>query len=247
MAIFRRRSAEPAPPTRPADDSPTVESAESAEGHALDRADGPRDRSEVTSVAGLLDFGALLIQPREAMQLHLESDETGEALTGVTVLVDGSAVQLQVFAAPRTGGEWPDIRNEIAQSIAQQGGTADIIDGAFGRELLARMPQAMPDGRTVFAPARFIGVDGPRWFLRAVVSGTGAADPALADAAMAVIRSTVVNRGDAPMAPRDLLPLRLPAELKSPAEEPADSDYVGNHRNDPLRPFERGPEITEIH
>jgi hypothetical protein len=250
VAIFRRRLAEPASPARPADDIAAAVSGASRpdpEPQEHDRAEGPRDRAEVTSVAGLLDFGSLLVQPREGMQLHLETDESGEALTGVTVLVDGSAVQLQVFAAPRSGGEWPDIRNEIAQSIAQQGGTADIVDGLFGRELLARMPQGTPDGRTVFAPARFIGIDGPRWFLRAVVSGAGAADPARSEAAMAVIRSTVVNRGDQPMAPRDLLPLHLPTELKAPSEEPATDDYVGNHRNDPLRPFERGPEITEIH
>ena len=178
--------------------------------------------------------------PRDGMQLHLETDEAGQGVLAVTVLVAGSAVQLQAFAAPKTMGIWAEIRGEIVQSIVAQGGTADIVDGPFGRELLTRMPQRGADGRTQFQPARFIGIDGPRWFLRAVVSGAGAADPTQVAPALAV------SRGDAPMAPRDLLPLTLPVELSAAPEPP--QEYVGKRRReDDLRPFDRGPEITEIH
>jgi hypothetical protein len=49
-------------------------------------------------------------------------------------------------------------------------------------------------------------------------------------------------RGDEAMPPRELLPLRLPGDLAAAvAEAPA-----GQPR-DELDPFERGPEITEIH
>jgi hypothetical protein len=250
VALFRRRAEEPgvAAPADPVDNDREAGPAapESGADGPADRLTGPRDRSEVVDTAGLLDFGALLLAPRDGMQLHLETDEAGQGVLAVTVLVAGSAVQLQAFAAPKTMGIWAEIRGEIAQSIVAQGGTADIVDGPFGRELLTRMPQRGTDGRTQFQPARFIGIDGPRWFLRAVVSGAGAADPTQVAPALAVVRDVVVSRGDAPMAPRDLLPLTLPVELSAAPEPP--QEYVGKRRReDDLRPFDRGPEITEIH
>jgi hypothetical protein len=47
-----------------------------------------------------------------------------------------------------------------------------------------------------------------------------------------------VVRGAHPMAPRELLPLRLP---ETTTEEPAQPATPS------LDPFERGPEITEVH
>jgi hypothetical protein len=151
-------------------------------------------------------------------------------------------VQLQVFAAPRTEGVWIDIRNEIAASITDSGGTAEVVTGPFGEELQTRMPQAGPDGRTMFVPARFIGVDGPRWFLRAVVSGRAAIEPAAAAPIHELIRTAVIDRGDEAMPPRELLPLRLP-EQAQPDVAPAEPEAT---RADDLKPFERGPEITEV-
>jgi hypothetical protein len=106
------------------------------------------------------------------------------------------------------------------------------------------MPQADQNGRTVFMPARFVGVDGPRWFLRAVVSGRAAIEPAAADAVHEVIRTAVIDRGDEAMPPRELLPLRLPdAEGAAQADGP---DTTGAEGGPDLNPFERGPEITEV-
>jgi hypothetical protein len=63
---------------------------------------------------------------------------------------------------------------------------------------------------------------------------------------MSVVRQTVVVRGDAAMAPRELLPLRLPQDLTD-AIEAQDAEAEGPQRSaDDLNPFERGPEITEV-
>jgi hypothetical protein len=105
------------------------------------------------------------------------------------------------------------------------------------------MPSAGPDGRTVFAPALFTGVDGPRWFLRAVFSGRAAIDAEAAAPLVDVVRDTVVVRGEAAMAPREMLVLTLP-EQGAVAQE-AD-DEPSPQRVDDLKPFERGPEITEV-
>jgi hypothetical protein len=180
------------------------------------------------------------------MELRLEIEEATSTVVGATAVLGDSAVQLQAFAAPKTLGLWDEIRGEIAESIVGQGGTADEERGRLGVELRTRMPSAGPDGRTVFAPARFVGVDGPRWFLRAVFSGRAAIDDAAADTLFDVVRGTVVVRGDAAMAPRELLPLRLPAEAGQPEDEDAEGDSGAGRSTDDLQPFERGPEITEI-
>src|SRR5450432_1528769 len=65
---------------------------------------------------------------------------------------------------------------------------------------------------------RFLGFDGPRWFLRGVISGPAAQDHeqgALFDALFADI---VVVRGDHPAPPREQLEIRLPEEARQALE-----------------------------
>ena len=145
------------------------------------------------------------------------------------------------------------IRQELSKAIETGGGTVEEVDGPLGKQLNVRMPQQGPDGRTVFAPARFVGVDGPRWFLRAVLSGQAAVDDEAAEQLIAGLRQFVVHRGQSPMAPREMLPLTLPPAapvVEEQAEpEPGDSDADGTderYTRPDLNPFERGPEITEV-
>jgi hypothetical protein len=84
-------------------------------------------------------------------------------------------------------------------------------------------------------------VDGPRWFLRGVLSGRAAIDEEAAGPLLEVFGALVVVRGVEPMAPRELLPLRLPTD---PRAEPAAADVDDEKRR--ADPFERGPEITEV-
>jgi hypothetical protein len=219
---------------------------------------GPFDSADVDLEAdGRLDLGALRIQGVPGMELRLEVDEAANQVVGATAVIGDSAVQIQAFAAPKTMGIWDDIRAEIAESILAQGGTADEGRGPFGIELRTRMPSAGPDGRTVFAPARFAGVDGPRWFLRAVFSGRAAIEDEAAAPLLEVVRSTVVVRGDGAMAPREMLVLKLPDQVEVPEtngseangsaadDEGADAPRSAGNVDD-LKPFERGPEITEV-
>ena len=229
---------------------------------AVSRSRGPFDRSEVDGPEGRLDLGALWLTGTPGMELRLEVDQESESVVGITAVLGESAVQLQAFAAPRSEGIWDDIRTEIAASITSQGGTADHTSGPLGTELQARMPGQSPDGRTVFSPARFVGVDGPRWFLRAVLTGQAAIDEDAASALFDVVRTTVVVRGDHAMAPRELLELKLPVNLEQDGledldgheeqedladQDGADQEGPAARSMDDLKPFERGPEITEIH
>jgi Protein of unknown function (DUF3710) len=211
---------------------------------AADRATGPWDVSEVEASDAYVDLGALWLPGRDGMELRLEVEEETGKVIAATVQLGGSAVQLQAFAAPRTAGIWDEIRKEIAASVTRQGGTADEVPGAFGRELLARVPSRTPEGRTTHAPARFAGVDGPRWFLRAVFHGEAAYQADKAAELETLVKEVVVVRGTEAMAPRELLALRLPEG--APGANVEESDAGEDDGRDPLRPFERGPEITEV-
>lgn len=246
MSIFRRRKSD-STATEPEVEGTTTSAAEpeadaspAPTAAAYDRSEGPHDVAEVDDRGGRLDLGALWIGAHDGMELRLEINQEEQAVTSAIAVLGDSAVQLQAFAAPRSGGLWAEIRDEIAQSIATQGGTAEVRRGALGEELMTRMPQAGPGGRTVFAPARFAGVDGPRWFLRAVFSGQAAISEEAAAPLVDIVRSVVVVRGEAPMAPREMLPLRLPDVDEAPAGADAEDGAPD------LNPFERGPEITEV-
>ncbi|MEO3939156.1 DUF3710 domain-containing protein [Dermatophilaceae bacterium Soc4.6] len=226
----------------------------------LNRARGPFDLTEVEAAeaggadpVARLDLGALRLVPIEGMQLRLEVDEAQGTVLSVHAVLGESGVQLQAFAAPRTLPVWPEIRTEIADNITAGGGTADVVRGELGRELVCRMPQQGVDGRTVFAQVRFAGIDGPRWFLRAVFSGPAAIDEAAAAPLVELVRNTVVVRGDEAMPPREVLPLTLPQDIQpEPGDDPVpdqpslDDEVVEDPHLDDLKPFERGPEITEV-
>ncbi|GAA1896023.1 DUF3710 domain-containing protein [Lapillicoccus jejuensis] len=237
-------------------DDPAAEHDATADEPSFSRARGPYDVSEVERAdedadgpVDRLDLGALRFVPVDGMQLRLELDESQQTVLSVHCLLGDSSVQVQVFAAPRTLPVWPEIRAEIADNVISAGGTADVVAGELGRELVCRMPQRGADGRTVFAQVRFAGVDGPRWFLRAVFSGPAAVDERAAAPLVAVVRSCVVVRGDEAMPPREVLPLTLPQQATPEdegAEELQDEVEPSTRRPDDLKPFERGPEITEV-
>lgn len=249
MALFRRGPKEtgataPAPGAE-TDSAPAQDGAEPtaaadstvAEGDGTSDAVGPFDVSDVPELGARVDLGAIRVPGVAGMELRMEVDQKTNRVTGAGLALEGSALQVQAFAAPRTDGIWDEIRAEIAESIVKQGGSVDDVPGPFGRELLARLPARTPDGRTGHRPARFIGHDGPRWFLRGVISGKAAVDVEEAKTLESLFRQIVVVRGDDARPPRDLLSLTLPGNR--PAESAAAPPTF-----DPLT---RGPEITEIH
>jgi hypothetical protein len=194
---------------------------EYAKSYPADRSErGPLDDQEAGSIKPAIDLGALRVEPRRGMQMRLEVEKATSRVVAVTFEYEGSTIQVQPFAAPRSSGLWLGIRQQIAVQIRTQGGDVETVDGEFGPEILATVPVQDPAGyskRTV----RFIGVDGPRWFLRGVVGGPAATNPEAAVAIHDIFRSLVVVRGSTPMPPRDLLPLRVPDSGEEKADTPA--------------------------
>jgi hypothetical protein len=253
VPLFRRRrdeAAEEPDPQVPSSDE-TDEEAEPVRGFVdapgsdeeaadppFSRGEGPWDVSEAPDAeVTRLDLGALLVPGYPGLELRIEvEEESGNVVSVAAVIENTAAVQIQVFAAPRSEGVWREVRAELAEGIVSAGGTAEEVEGPFGRELRTRVPADLAEGR-VLQEARFVGVDGPRWFLRGVFSGKAYEPGAMPDLE-GVFRGCVVVRGDVPMAPKDPLTLHLPEQVE------AGPDQAGRP---PLEPFKRGPEITEVH
>ncbi|TDW31388.1 DUF3710 domain-containing protein [Cryobacterium psychrophilum] len=189
--------------------------------------EGPFDEAEANPVRPYVDLGGIKILPREGLHLRLEIEEGSKRVVAIGLDFAGSTLQVQPFAAPRSSGLWHEIRDQIADQIGKQGGTTTPREGPFGPELVAEIPVAAGQdaaGQSTAGGtrlARFIGVDGPRWFLRGVIAGEGAIDPEAAAQVEDLFRSIVVVRGSTPMPPRDLIPLRMPS-TSSGAATPTD-------------------------
>jgi Protein of unknown function (DUF3710) len=172
---------------------------------------GPFDVAERSESSGYLDFGAIRVPQLSGLTVKLEVEEATSRIIAITLEHDGSTVQLQAFSAPKSEGLWHEIRTQLLASIDQQGGLVREQSGALGPELLATLNVVDNDGKVIGTKQlRFAGIDGPRWFLRAVVSGAALTDARAQSDIDDLIRSIVVKRGDAPMPPRDLLDLTTP-------------------------------------
>jgi hypothetical protein len=177
---------------------------------------GPLDESEANHVRPYVDLGGVKVLPRPELALRLEVEEGGTRVVAVALDYAGSTLQVQPFAAPRNSGLWHEIREQIVEQIARQGGTTTTAPGPFGPEIRAEIPSPGGESSRI---ARFVGVDGPRWFLRGVISGQALVDPEAASRIEELFRSIVVVRGSTPMPPRDLIPLQVPPSMAGGAPQ----------------------------
>ena len=178
---------------------------------------GPFDFSEVDFNGQFLDLGSILLPTKEGMQVRLEVEEPSQRVVAVTIEYDDSSLQLQAFAAPKSEGLWHSIRQQLADSVQAQGGTVESRVGSLGPELLAKLAIANESGTQVGTRfSRFVGVDGPKWFLRGVIGGAAITDPMAAAEIDDLFRSVTIKRDAAPLPPGDLLPLSVPGGTVAP-------------------------------
>ncbi|MGV9662036.1 DUF3710 domain-containing protein [Nocardia niigatensis] len=172
---------------------------------------GPYDYEDVAdrleSIAEQrLDLGSVIVPVPPGGQLQVEMTPEG-APQAVHLATQHGRITVAAYAAPKTSGQWRSVAADLAETLRKDGAQVSVVQGPWGREL-----HAVTQG----ADLRFIGVDGYRWMVRLVAAGpTGAADEntPLVAAARAVMRETVVRRGDEPLPVREPLPVVLPQEL----------------------------------
>lgn len=206
-------------------------------GSAVERPDGPWDSNGGYPQGERIDFGSLLVPVRDGYDVQVfMSEEEG---ISIAVVRGESGIQLQPFAAPRSAGLWSDVMPEIAEEVAKAGGQSTEQEGPFGPELLAKVSPQGSEIPIPPQPLRFLGADGPRWFLRGLISGPAATNRALAKPFEEIFADVVVVRGDHAEPPRKPLDIQLPDEAREVLEGQLEE------QPDLLSPFERGPEITE--
>jgi hypothetical protein len=205
VLMFRRRS-------RSGSDEPELadvdeETEETEETGPWDSESLPGD--EVDRV----DLGSLRVAPRDGAELRLQVDENTGEVQSVMLASEDGAMELRAFAAPRNGELWEEVRPQIAADVAGHGGTATEREGRWGTELVCQMQVVLPDGNQALQPSRIIGVNGPRWLLRATFLGQPAVEELTAEWEDA-LASVVVHRGSHAMPVGDALPLTLPDDAQ---------------------------------
>jgi len=203
---------------------------------------GPWDAGEPFPRRDRVDLGSLQVPvgPEHEIQLVM-ADQLG---AWVTIRHGDSEMQVQAFAAARRAALWDDIRADITREVAAAGGQAQENQGSFGTELIAQVPVEQEQPASGLRLVRFVGVDGPRWFLRGLFTGPAAGGGEPAGLLEEVFRDIVVVRGEHPVPPREILDLRLPPEAQKAFEEQAAAAEENRFQTD-LNPFDRGPEFTE--
>ena len=158
------------------------------------RIEGPHDADGLDlednpAFANHIDLGGLVLAPPPAgVELRLQVDEESETVLAVLLATEEGALELRPFAASRHGDLWSEVRPQIAAETARRGGTADEQQGPFGTELRCMVPVQTTGGASAAQPSRVIGVNGPRWFLRATLIGRPAVEEEAAKAWEDVLR-----------------------------------------------------------
>ncbi|MCX6401251.1 MAG: DUF3710 domain-containing protein [Propionibacteriales bacterium] len=186
-----------------------------------DVAAGPYDVDELPEDGvDRLDLGSLLVAPLADREVRVQVDDKSGEVRAVLLATDAGALELRAFAAPRNGDLWSEIRPQIAADTARRGGTATEREGRFGTELVCEVKMTRADGAAGTQTSRVIGVNGPRWLLRATFLGEPARTPEAAEDWESAIAQLAVRRGAHAMPVGEQLPLTLP-EGAQPKAVPA--------------------------
>jgi hypothetical protein len=205
---FRRKAqSDPA-----ADDAVGTEDEAQAPETGPDRYDGPYDSDELPPAGDdqRIDLGSLLITAEPNRELRMQVDEASGFVQAVQLVGPDGALELRAFAAPRGGDLWGEVRPQIAAEVAQQGGTATERQGPWGTELICQIGQRGGAQQLT----RIIGVNGPRWMLRASLLGAPAARPDDATDWEDSLRRVGVHRGAHALPVGEALPVVMPPQAR---------------------------------
>jgi hypothetical protein len=194
---------------------------------------GPLDITADLDTSSMLDLGALLLPILPGLEVHLDLDPRSGVGKSVSLHLNMTIAEVQVFAAAANEDPWADMRNAIVAGLREQEVDCTVEIGRFGSEIYAVMPTVDLDGNTYVQPVRFVGVRGSRWLVRVVISGDGAllTNNDLASGVSeidSVIAKLIVNRGEAPLPPGERLALRSPEVAAEDSAQPNKPKSSGN-------------------
>lgn len=231
------------------------ESSSEYEGRGDERGPWDVEDENVPDYDEYLDMGSYYLPFLKGIELRVKANRATQQVLGTTITYGSSSVEIEAFAAPKTLGLWDDVRADLIEANKD----AKEVEGVFGTELA--LPVTVKGGRKVLT--RIVGVDGPRWMLRGIFSGKAATDPEgeEAKALNQFFADIVVERGDNPLAPRDLIPMHppvAPAERKAAKAAAEEAEQKTEIPGKPKGPFDsdqqvevkttlsRGPMFSEV-
>ena len=231
------------------------ESSAEYEGRGDERGPWDVEDENVPDYDEYLDMGSYYLPFLKGIELRVKANRATQQVLGTTITYGSSSVEIEAFAAPKTLGLWDDVRADLIEANKD----AKEVEGVFGTELA--LPVTVKGGRKVLT--RIVGVDGPRWMLRGIFSGKAATDPEgeEANALNQFFADIVVERGDDPLAPRDLIPMHppvAPAERKAAKAAAEEAEQKTEIPGKPKGPFDsdqqvevkttlsRGPMFSEV-
>lgn len=216
--VFGRKRTSPASsatdPTVPG----TTEASDRPDHGPWDAAHNPHDMEDSAS----LDFGSLILRGRPGFALQLPEDDATGTISSVVLGTEDGALELRAFADSRSGGAWDLTRAEMLTEVQRLNGTAEEVEGRYGTELRLRIPATLPDGQSGYQPSRIVGVEGPRWFLRATFLGSEAMEPTDDGILVKAFEDVVVVRGDEPRTRREPLLITINPRMKVTKLEPGE-------------------------
>lgn len=168
---------------------------------------GPRDVSEVDTSVGYLDFGCIRVPAIEGMQISAIGNVQEGKASGLRLVVGTSLLEIEVFAAPRSGGVWEEMRAALADLARSMRASVEPRNTRYGVEQFLGIPVDLPDGGKGRTYVREIGHEGSRWVTRIKLLGQAAVDPKVGSQFEGLIDRLVIVRGPEPRARLELLPV----------------------------------------
>ena len=177
---------------------------------------GPYDSGDVTDETrrALVDFCSLLVPVPPDARARAEH-RPHERWPGVHIDAPVGYLRLHVLAAPKSSSLWDQLSLNIFASLDGQKSRVSREQGSWGVEITCTSSDSV---------TRFIGVDGPRWTLYGVATGSVELAAEQASALRSIMRGTVVVRGDSPHPANSTLPLANPPALESDTVDTAEPE-----------------------
>lgn len=173
--------------------------------------EGPFDGDAPVDGLNRLDLGSLRLPLPPGSQLHVEMNPD-TTVHAVHVLTELGQLTVHALAAPRSQSLWSQLRAEAVQQLRADGAAVREVAGQWGNEVHAVTGQGT---------VRLLGVDGPRWMLRAMAIGPAERHAELIEVLHHMVRGTVVVRGVDAQPVRGVLPLTLPGPMAEQAKQAA--------------------------
>lgn len=167
---------------------------------------GPYDSADPNAPSEVAVFGSISFVPSPLVTVRAEVEEGTGRIVALSFDYKESSLQVQAFASPKGEYIWDSVLEDIEANLSAQAVAVQRQVGPFGTELMAELALA---GKPV-QPVRMFAASGERWLVRGTMSGRALTDLEQRTFLEDFFKGIVINRGQLPLPPRELLPLELP-------------------------------------